>query len=72
MERFCKDCGKRLNSTCDFCHSLNVRPSRTSPGTLNCGNCFRRDMPRGAKELITCHECEHRNRKLSERHGELK
>lgn len=72
MRRQCRHCKKLLAAECDYCHSLNVRPSRTTQGTLNCGNCLRRGIPLGVVIEDSCSECTARLRKLSDRHGALK
>lgn len=72
MRRICRFCKKKLQAECDYCHSLNVRPSRTKPDTMNCGNCLRRGIPLGVVIEDLCHECTQRQRRTSERHGELK
>lgn len=61
MRRQCK-CGKKLQTSCEYCHSLNIRESRTRPGTFNCGNCFRRHMELKLSTDGLCYECEQRQR----------
>ena len=64
MKRICQTCKKQLLMACDHCGSINVRESRSRPGTFNCGGCLRKDVHTDKVELTTCWECEQRARKL--------
>lgn len=61
MTRKCKLCGKMLGSSCDYCHSSNVRDSSNHANTLDCNNCHRAAMPKGRPKLEICHECENKH-----------
>lgn len=57
MKRVCTGCQKVLGYECDFCESLNVKPSRTEPQMINCGNCFRKFRADTNLMRVECMNC---------------